>query len=62
MDDPGRFARSRSLGAHLGLTPRRYQSGEVDRSGHISRAGDALLRALLYEAATVVLAPSAGRA
>jgi transposase len=55
VDDPGRFAHSRAVGAHFGLTPRRYQSGEVDRSGHITRAGDAMLRMLLYEAATVVL-------
>jgi len=33
VEDPARFARSRSVGAHLGLTPRQYQSGEVDRSG-----------------------------
>jgi Transposase IS116/IS110/IS902 family len=36
VEDPGRFNRSRSVGAHLGLTPRLYQSGEVDRSGRIS--------------------------
>lgn len=41
IEDPGRFSRSRSVGAHLGLTPRRYQSGEIDRSGHISGCGDA---------------------
>jgi transposase len=40
VEDPGRFARSRAVGAHLGLTPRRYQSGETDRSGHISRCGE----------------------
>ena len=54
--DPGRFSRSRSVGAHLGLTPRQYQSGEVDRSGRISRCGDTLARTLLYEAAVVILA------
>ncbi len=43
------------MGAWLGLTTRRYQSGEVDYDGHISRRGDAHLRALLYEAATTVL-------
>ena len=37
VEDPARFGRSRSVGAHLGLTPRQYQSGEVDRSGRISR-------------------------
>jgi len=39
----------------LGLTPRQYQSGEIDRSGRISRCGDALTRTLLYEAAVVIL-------
>jgi transposase len=54
VEDPGRFSRSRSVGAHLGLTPRQYQSGEVDRSGRIS-SGDTLARTLLYEAAVVIL-------
>jgi len=56
IEEPARFNRSRSVGAHLGLTPRRYQSGEIDRSGRISRCGDGLARTLLYEAAVVVLA------
>lgn len=55
IEDPDRFRRSRAVGAHLGLTPRRYQSGEVDRSGRISRCGDGLVRTLLYEAAIVIL-------
>lgn len=55
VEDPTRFARSRSIGAHLGLTPRRYQSGEIDRSGRISRCGDGLARTLMYEAAVVIL-------
>lgn len=55
VDDPERFSRSRSVGAHMGLTPRQYQSGEVDRSGRISRCGDTLARTLLYEAAVVIL-------
>ena len=55
VEDPARFPRSRSVGAHLGLTPRQYQSGEVDRSGRISRCGDTLARTLLYEAAVVIL-------
>ena len=55
VEDPERFSRSRSVGAHLGLTPRRYQSGEIDRSGHISRCGDSLARTLMYEAAIVIL-------
>ncbi|MDQ2762379.1 MAG: IS110 family transposase [Pseudomonadota bacterium] len=55
VEDPANFKTSRSVGAWLGLTTRRYQSGEVDYDGHISRRGDAHLRALLYEAATVIL-------
>jgi transposase len=54
VEDPGRFSRSRSVGAHLGLTPRQYQSGEVDRSGRISRCGDTLARTLLYEAVVIL--------
>ena len=46
------------MGAWLGLTPRRYQSGEVDYDGHISRRGDNHLRGLLYQAATVILTRS----
>lgn len=55
VEDPTRFARSRSVGAHLGLTPKQYQSGEVDRSGRISKCGDTLARTLMYEAAVVLL-------
>jgi transposase len=44
VDAPERFARSSSVGAYIGLTPRRYQSGEADYTGHISRCGDKLLR------------------
>ena len=55
IEAPENFRKSRSVGAWLGLTTRRYQSGEVDYAGHISRRGDAHLRGLLYEAATVVL-------
>ena len=55
IEDPKNFRRSRSVGAWLGLTTRRYQSGEVDYDGHISRRGDPHLRGLLYEAATVLL-------
>ena len=55
VEDPARFTRSRSVGAHMGLTPRQYQSGEVDRSGRISRCGDTLARTLMYEAAVVIL-------
>lgn len=55
IEDPARFSNSRAVGAHLGLTPRQYQSGEVDRSGRISRCGDGLARKLMYEAAVVIL-------
>jgi transposase len=55
IEDPTRFKRSSSVAAYLGLTPRRYQSGEMDRTGHISRCGDAMLRTYLYEAANVML-------
>jgi transposase len=55
VEAPDNFKKSRSVGAWLGLTTRRYQSGEVDYDGHISRRGDRHLRGLLYEAATVIL-------
>ena len=55
IDDPARFRRSAAVGAYLGLTPRRYQSGEVDHGGHISKCGDRMMRAYLFEAASVVL-------
>ena len=55
IDDPGRFRRSRDVGAYLGLVPRRYQSGEIDYTGSISKCGDGRLRTLLYEAANVML-------
>jgi transposase len=58
IEDPGNFKRSRSVGAWLGLTTRRYQSGEVDYDGHISRRGDRQVRGLLFEAATVILTRS----
>ena len=55
VDAPERFARSSSVGAYVGLTPRRYQSGEEDHTGHISRCGDKLLRTYLFEAAGIIL-------
>jgi len=58
IDDPGRFKQSRAVGAHLGLTPRRYQSGETDLQGRISRCGDELARTALYEAAHSLLTRS----
>jgi transposase len=55
IDDPGRFANARAVGAYLGLTPRRYASGEIDRQGRISKCGDRQTRGYLYEAANVLL-------
>jgi transposase len=55
IDDPKKFAKSRNVGAYLGLTPRRYQSGEIDHDTSISRCGDTLLRTYLFEAANVLM-------
>ena len=55
IDDPGRFGRARDVGSYLGLTPQRYQSGEVDLTGRISKCGDGFARTCLYEAAGVLL-------
>lgn len=58
IDDPTRFQRSADVGAFLGLTPKRYQSGEVDVAGRISKAGDRAARSLLFEAANALLTRS----
>jgi transposase len=55
IDDPTRFKKSRSVGAYVGLTTRRFSSGEIDWTGRTSKWGDKLLRSLLYEAANVLL-------
>jgi transposase len=55
IDDPARFKSSKQVGPHFGLTPKRYQSGETDRSGRISKTGDAAVREALYQAAHVML-------
>jgi len=55
IDDPARFRSSKATGAHFGLTPTRYQSGERDVSGRISKVGDAAVRSGLYEAANIIL-------
>ena len=55
IDDPTRFNKSRNVGAYIGLTTRRYASGEIDWTGRISKCGDKLLRSYLYEAASVLL-------
>jgi len=58
IDRPERFASSQAVGPHLGLTPARYQSGETDILGRISRCGDELARTALYEAAHSLLVRS----
>jgi transposase len=55
VEAPGHFRRSRSVGAYLGLTPGRHQSGEIDRSAGVSKRGDKLLRSHLFEAAACLL-------
>jgi transposase len=60
VDDPGRFRTAKAVGAHFGLTPKRYQSGETDVSGGISKVGDASVRTALYEAANAMLTRTGG--
>src|SRR5262245_18504592 len=55
VDVPARFGNSRSVGAVLGLTPCKYQSGESDYTGAISKCGDEMMRVMLYEAAQILL-------
>jgi transposase len=55
IDQADRFQSSRLVGAHFGLTPKKYQSGETDRTGRISKVGDVGVRSALYEAANVIL-------
>ena len=55
VDAPERFSRSRDVGAHFGLTPKRYSSGQTDYDGRISRCGDEMVRTALYQAANVLL-------
>ena len=59
VDVPARFRKSKSVGAVFGLTSAKYQSGEIDRSGAISRCGDEMMRTMLYEAAQTMLFHSA---
>jgi transposase len=58
VDVPARFRNSKAVGAVFGLTPSKYQSGEVNRTGAISRCGDEMMRMMLYEAAQIVLVRS----
>jgi len=55
IDDPARFTSSKQAGPHFGLTPKKYQSGETDWSGRISKIGDATVREALYESAHLIL-------
>jgi transposase len=55
IDDPGRFKSSKRVGAHFGMTPRKYQSGETDVTGRISKIGDKSVRTALYQAAHIIL-------
>jgi transposase len=58
VDVPSRFRNSKAVGAVFGLTPSKYQSGEINRTGSISRCGDEMMRAMLYEAAHTMLVRS----
>lgn len=59
VDDPTRFAKSKTVGAHFGLTSHRIQSGDtIDIDGHISKCGDGEVRTALYEAASAMLVRS----
>ncbi len=58
VDVPARFKNSKAVGAAFGLTPSKYQSGEINRSGAISKCGDEMVRAMLYEAAHIMLVRS----
>ena len=55
VDEPKRISRSKALGAHFGLTPKKYQSGETDVTGGVSKVGDAMVRTALFEAAHIML-------
>jgi transposase len=59
VDVPARFRNSKAVGAVFGLTPARYQSGESDRTGAISKCGDGMMRVMLYEAAQILLVRTA---
>jgi transposase len=55
IDDPARFTSSKAVGAHFGMTPKKYQSGETDYTGRITKSGDAMVRTALYEAANAIV-------
>jgi len=54
LDDPRRFANAAQVGSYAGLVPKQYQSGQMDRSGHVTRRGPSLLRGMLVEVAWMV--------
>ena len=60
FDDASRFRQSSSAGAYLGLTPRRYESGEISRNGRVSKRGDAFTRKCLFEAANAIYCRNLG--
>lgn len=60
FDDASRFRRSSSAGAYLGLTPRRYESGETSRNGRVSKRGDGFTRKCLFEAANAIICRNLG--
>jgi transposase len=60
VDVPAQFRKSKSVGAVFELTSSRYQSGEIDRSGKISRCGDEMMRTMLYEAAQTMMHSKSG--
>jgi hypothetical protein len=60
FDDASRFPRSSSAGAYLGLTPKRYESGETSQNGRISKRGDRMTRTCLYEAANALMTRNIG--
>ena len=62
FDDATRFRRSSSAAAYLGLTPKRYESGEISRNGRISKRGDRFARKCLYEAANAIYCRNLGGA
>jgi transposase len=55
VDEPARFKNSKTVGAHYGMTPKRYQSGETDYTGRISKIGDKGVRTALFQAAHIIL-------
>ncbi|MEM1300493.1 MAG: IS110 family transposase [Pseudomonadota bacterium] len=61
VDDPQRFAKSANVAVHLGLTPRKYASGEIDFNGRIAKTGDQMTRTHLYEAAQVLMRRSSAK-